>query len=174
MPSQYEETNVDELGVENLSDDQLRDIAENDSRTTAQDKAEAELSRRENRNADEDVVIEDELEELEPPVEKRVEVELPNGEKSLEQPARESVDFVRDSSGTPHRTHGLEAGAGQVQHAVDQANASGRFPADGNPPSLDHTVAAVTGNDELQKIADKGGTAPEDAAGYDNTGADES
>lgn len=172
MPSQYEEVNVEDLAIEDYSDDQLRDIAENDSRTTAQEKAQAELNRRENDSAGNatDQPEEVEEEELEPPVEKRVEVTLPNGETSLEQPAKEDAGFVRDSTGAEHKTHGLAAGAGQVQHQVDQSQASGHFPADGTPPAGDHTVSAVTGNDELQKIADKGGTATEDAAGYDNTG----
>lgn len=113
-------------------------------------------------------------EELAPAAEKRVEVTLPNGEKSLEQPAGEDAGFVRDSTGAPHKTHGLDLGAGQVQQKVDQANASGHFPADGSPPSGHLTVSAVTGNTVLQDLAAEGGTASEDAAGYDNTGGDSS
>lgn len=175
MPSQYEETTVEELKLEEYSDEQVRDIAENDTRVTAREAAEANLNRRENDTTeDTDEVVDDrevDGEELPAPAVKLEERTLPNGEISLEQPAGEAVDFVRDSTGAKHLTHGLEAGAGQVQHKVDQANASGHFPADGSPPAADHTVAAVTGNTTLQEIADEGGTAPEDAAGFENTGS---
>lgn len=102
---------------------------------------------------------------LEDPAKKLEEVTQPNGETTLQQPAKEDAGFVRDSSGAEGESHGLAAGAGQVQHQVDQMNASGTWPGDGVAPSGDHTVAAVTGNSVLQDLADGGGTASEDASG---------
>lgn len=170
--SQFEDTTVDELKVGDYSDEQLKDIAENDTRSTAREAAEAEINRRENDNAaSDDSEIPSKLEDLPDPPAKLEEITLPNGEKSYEQAAGEDAGFVRDSTGEPARSYGELVGAGQVQHKVDQANASGHFPADGSPPSGDHTVAAVTGNSALQDLADKGGTASEDAAGFDNTGS---
>lgn len=48
MTSQYESQTVEEIDFGALSDEQLADIADNDSRTTAQDKAKAEQNRRAN------------------------------------------------------------------------------------------------------------------------------
>ncbi len=104
------------------------------------------------------------------PPQKRELVEGPNGELTAREPAKTDAGFVRDSVGNEVESYGLAVGAGQVQHQVAQANATGHFPADGFPPSKDYTVAAVTGNTVLQDLTEDGGTAPEDAAGFDNTG----
>lgn len=47
MTSQYEDQTVEEIDFGALSEEQLKDVADNDSRTTAQDKAHTELARRE-------------------------------------------------------------------------------------------------------------------------------
>jgi hypothetical protein len=46
VTSEYEDTAVDQIDFGSLSDEQLEDIAENDSRSTAKDKAQAEINRR--------------------------------------------------------------------------------------------------------------------------------
>lgn len=128
MTSQFEDTTVDELDVENYSDDQLRDIAENDSRVTAQEKAQAELTRRENDTTPEDTPADDALDA--------------NDVKERDNPQPEAP--VKNSVGEESAPLSEDLGAGQVQHKMDQAVASGTWPGDGQPPDSSHTVEAVT------------------------------
>lgn len=116
MTSQFEDTKVGDLDVSDLSDEQLRDIADNDSRKTAQEKAQAELNRRE------------------------------DGDGSDTRGSSNTPDEapVKDAAGYETSPLSEESGARQVQAKLDQANTSGWFPGDGNPPSGDHTLAAVT------------------------------
>lgn len=171
--SQYEDTTVEELDVGNLSDEQLRDIAENDTRTTAQEKAQAELNRRDSADAADTEATPatdttDEERGYALPATATETVTAPSGEQHTVQPAKEDAGTLRDSTGDPYKAPSLEVGAGQVQHQVDLQNASGVFPASGDAPDASLTVAGVTGNTELQDIADKGGTASEDAAGIED------
>lgn len=46
MPSQLQDTNLDSIDWDSLSNEQLEDLAANDDRTTAQDKAKALLEER--------------------------------------------------------------------------------------------------------------------------------
>lgn len=150
MPSQYEDTNVDDLDVANLSEEQLRDILENDSRVTAQEKAQVELNRREaEANADDTSTTKD------TPQEGVSMVEAPSGEKVPVEPAKEEASTLRTATGEPYSALSEDAGALQVQHEMDEAQLSGTFPGTGGPPAGDHTVSAVTGDYSLQNAAEK-------------------
>lgn len=133
MPSRFEDTTVDDLDVGDLFDDDLRDIAENDSRVTASEKAQAELSRRESDNTPQEPAA----------------TEGPNGERLTASDQKERANpreeaQIKDAAGNSVDARSAEVGGGQVQADVDRATVSGVFPASGNPPDESHTVAAVT------------------------------
>lgn len=173
MPSKHEDTSVEELNVSDLSDEELRDIAENDSRTTAQAKAQAELNRRENDSSDEaandagdgneapsfgEVKNPSEYEgdlDLPEPVAKTELRENPSGNETVELVAKEDAGTLRDSAGNEYQAPSLIAGAGQVQAEVDKEQASGVRFGDGSPPDDSLTVAGVTGNRTLQDLVNK-------------------
>lgn len=126
MPSQFQDTTVEELDVGNLSDEQLQDIAQNDDRVTAQEKAQAELNRRGTADA--------------PAAETAPLSAQDEKERAQDRPEAP----VKDSQGYESGALSQDLGAGQVQHDMDLATGSGVFPGDGNPPAATHTVEAVT------------------------------
>lgn len=150
MTSKLEDTKVDDLDVANLSDEDLADIANNDSRIGAREKAQAEIDRR---DADDDTP--DAAPERE-------------GKTALE--AADDVSYtdeghpqvaVRDSAGREVEAPAEDLGAGQVQAKVDAATIAGvttgeTDPSKVNPPSRAQTVSGVTGNTALQDLADEG------------------
>lgn len=150
MTSQFEDTPVDDLDVSSLSEDQLRDIAENDSRVTAQAKAQAELNRQEGTDTP---AASTDVPDVHP---KLIEVKAPSGETHTVTEAREDAGTLRNSAGEEYKAPSLAAGAGQVQADFDKMTASGVWPPDAaGPPTREHTVAGVTGNTTLQDLADK-------------------
>lgn len=116
--SNFEETAVSELDVSGLSSDELQNIVDNDTRSTARDKAQAELNRRENDTED----------------------------QNTEDGETDDAGHVKTSTGEKLQTEGLEAGAGQVQHLVDVANEQGFWDGsnEASPRGDEHTVAGVT------------------------------
>lgn len=128
MTSQHEDTTVEDLDVANLSDEALRDIAENDSRVTAQEKAQAEINRREANTDDTDDTDTRNLD--------AVDVK----ERGFDRPEAP----VTDSRGYESSPESEALGAGQMQHDMNLATASGVWPGSGDPPDASHTVEAVT------------------------------
>lgn len=150
MTSRFESTPVDDLDVGNFSDEDLRDIADNDSRVTAQQKATAELNRR------------DTSDEGAPSADQGTARLDANDVKERANPRDEAP--VTDSRGYETSPASEDLGAGQVQHQVNLANASGTWPGDGSPPDATHTVEAVT-----QFPAAAGESAPDPATATDES-----
>ena len=130
MPSGFEDTNVDDLDFAGMSDEDLQDVKENDSRSTAQEGAQAELNRRE-AAADADADTDDD----EP-------ADADEEHKALVE------DKQRRLLVNPENADGFnndpDVGQNEVQAKFDEMEISGINPPTGGPPDPSHTVAGVT------------------------------
>jgi len=148
--SEYSETAVDEIDFSSLSDDQLQDIVDNDERSTARDKAQAELNRRE--SADDSDAAESSS----------------AGDKGFSVTSATSPDDPierAEALGINSEGINLDPDAGQlaVQDYFDAVEESGVIPPTGGPPDDSLTVAKVTEREAADKAARR--EAQEEAVG---------
>jgi hypothetical protein len=133
-PSGFEDTTVDELDFSNLSDDDLRKIASDDERTTAQEGAQAELNRREP-----DSDSEEEETETKPI------------------PSMLPEDPMERAGALGLNTEGInldpDFGQVQIQNYADAVEESGVHPPTGGPPSDAMTANEVVKQAEADKVA---------------------
>lgn len=136
--SGYADQPVDQIDFENLSDDELKNIAENDTRSTAQDKANAELNSRNGGGDAEtgetvsgDVTAED-LENVDP------------GDKLL---SLQPTDGAERAAALGLNSEGIntdpDAGQAQLQAYANAVEESGTIPPTGSPPDDSNTVKEV-------------------------------
>lgn len=170
MPSKYEETTVEDLDVSKLSDEELKDVAKNDSRTTAQEKAQAEINRREaaatetGTGGDKDTSApEEDLPEQEPNTSPAVAVsgdyvdvddprDIKSSDKIMsmlpEDPEARAEALGLDTEGM---NLDPDAGQAQVQAYANAVEESGTVPPTGGPPDDSLTLERVVEDETRQK-----------------------
>jgi hypothetical protein len=140
VPSEFEDQSVDSLDFSNLGDDELEDIAENDSRSTAQNKAQAELDRRESAEDAEDGSDEADSEPQESGV---------TGDVGLDDPMARAEALGLNAEGI---NVDPDAGQAQVQAYYDKLEESGTQPPSG-PPSDALTLEKAVEREQQEKEA---------------------
>lgn len=166
MGSNYEDTAVDSIDFGSLSDEDLKNIAENDTRTTAQDKAKAEINRRESDSGDEGDGSEsdDSSDTPEPPA-----LQAGTG-RTITDPSADDLDNVdpgdklvslqpadpkeraeRNGLNTEGINTDPDAGQAQLQAYANAVEESGTIPPTGGPPDDSHTVSEVVKREVAQK-----------------------
>ncbi len=132
MTSQHEDTAVDDLDFSKMSDSDVKDVADNDSRTTAQEKAQAELNRREK---DSDTSVSDGPARL-----------LPDDPKERAEALglnTEGMNFDPDY------------GQLQLQDYMDAVDETGYHPPTGGPPDDSLTLEKVVEREQEIKKANR-------------------
>jgi hypothetical protein len=135
VTSQFEDTPVDQIDFESLSDEQLEDVAKNDSRSTAQEAAGVEQRKREAADESQD----------------SGEAEAPS-----EPPSLLPSDPLDRAKALGLNVEGInvdpDAGQKQLQEYADAVDVSGVIPPSGAPPSDALTVkGAVEAADQAKK-----------------------
>ena len=131
-PSGYEDTTVDEIKFGDLSDEDLKDIAENDSRSTAQEGAKAELNRREASGDEEDSEA------------KPIPQLLPDDPEER----AEALGFNTDGM-----NFDPDFGQVQLQEFADAVEETGHYPPSGGPPDQSLTLLEVGKREQEEKEA---------------------
>jgi hypothetical protein len=127
--SQYEDTAVDDLDLSNMSDAEVKDIADNDTRTTAQEKAQAEQNRREKDDGDTDTS--DAVLSL-----------SPSDPKERAEANGLNVDGMNFDP---------DFGQVKLQKYQQEIEKSGTIPPTGSPPDDSLTVSEVVKQEEAEK-----------------------
>lgn len=136
--SAFEDQNVADIDVSSLSDEELQDIVDNDSRTTLVDQAKSEQSNRADADADATDA---------PPGDRAISVTSLN---SPDDPVERARALGLNADGI---NVDLDAGQLQVQDYFDAVEESGTIPPTGGPPSDALTVARVTEREQADKEA---------------------
>jgi len=136
VTSEHEDTAVDQIDFSSLSDEELKDIAKNDSRSTAQDKANAEINRRDagDEEGDSGTTIAGPITRLPEDPEERAEALGLN---------TEGMNFDPDF------------GQLQLQDYADAVDATGYHPPTGEPPDDSLTLEKVVETEQAIKQANR-------------------